>query len=228
MPDGGVQAEVIIASLTGTPLSFAAQNLTGSNVPPLLPNLPLIVDAGIGLPSHAAAAMELGYDAVCPKSGVSSIVAKGGVIKLPACDGWSGTVAYPKNNATPGTTSTLTTYSVAHPPAPSSGQGTPATGTVIAWISSIGTGSSASITFCNFPSCPVKYAHISSTTQLNQTHTYELYVYAFGVQQGSEYVGSPVCAKGTTKACKLTFASPLTGQTLPNGILFWFELDDMG
>ena len=171
---------------------------------------------------------ELGYDAVCPKSGVSSIVAKGGVIKLPACDGWSGTVAYPKNNATPGTPSTLTPYSVAHPPAPSSGQGTPATGTVIAWISSIGTGSSASITFCNFPSCPVKYAHISSTTQLNQTHTYELYVYAFGVQQGSEYVGSPVCAKGTTKACKLTFASPLTGQTLPNGILFWFELDDMG
>jgi hypothetical protein len=46
VPDGGGQAEVIIASLTGTPLSFAAQNLTGSNVPPLLPNLPLIVDAG--------------------------------------------------------------------------------------------------------------------------------------------------------------------------------------
>ncbi len=28
------------------------------------PDVPLIVDAGIGLPSHAAAAMELGYDAV--------------------------------------------------------------------------------------------------------------------------------------------------------------------
>ena len=28
------------------------------------PDVPLVVDAGIGLPSHAAAAMELGYDAV--------------------------------------------------------------------------------------------------------------------------------------------------------------------
>jgi thiazole synthase len=29
-----------------------------------LPDIPLIVDAGLGAPSHAAAAMELGYDAV--------------------------------------------------------------------------------------------------------------------------------------------------------------------
>ena len=28
------------------------------------PDTPLIVDAGIGLPSHSARAMELGYDAV--------------------------------------------------------------------------------------------------------------------------------------------------------------------
>jgi thiazole synthase len=28
------------------------------------PNIPLVVDAGLGVPSHAAAAMELGYDAV--------------------------------------------------------------------------------------------------------------------------------------------------------------------
>ena len=28
------------------------------------PNVPLVVDAGIGTPSHAAEAMELGYDAV--------------------------------------------------------------------------------------------------------------------------------------------------------------------
>ena len=28
------------------------------------PDVPLVVDAGIGLPSHAAAAMELGFDAV--------------------------------------------------------------------------------------------------------------------------------------------------------------------
>ena len=36
--------------------------------------MPLIVDAGIGLPSHAAAAMELGYDAVL----LNTAVAQGG------------------------------------------------------------------------------------------------------------------------------------------------------
>ncbi|MDB6453614.1 thiazole synthase [Falsirhodobacter sp. 20TX0035] len=39
-----------------------------------VPNVPLVVDAGIGLPSHAAAAMELGYDAVL----LNSAVAKAG------------------------------------------------------------------------------------------------------------------------------------------------------
>ncbi|WP_417428907.1 thiazole synthase [Kiloniella sp.] len=38
------------------------------------PDIPLIVDAGIGLPSHAAAAMELGYDAVL----LNTAVAKAG------------------------------------------------------------------------------------------------------------------------------------------------------
>ena len=35
------------------------------------PGVPLIVDAGIGLPSHAAAAMELGYDAVLLNTAVA-------------------------------------------------------------------------------------------------------------------------------------------------------------
>jgi thiazole synthase len=38
------------------------------------PEVPMVVDAGIGLPSHAAAAMELGYDAVL----VNTAVAKAG------------------------------------------------------------------------------------------------------------------------------------------------------
>lgn len=38
------------------------------------PEVPLVVDAGIGLPSHAAAAMELGYDAVL----LNTAVAKAG------------------------------------------------------------------------------------------------------------------------------------------------------
>ncbi len=38
------------------------------------PDIPLVVDAGIGLPSHAAAAMEMGYDAVL----LNTAVAKAG------------------------------------------------------------------------------------------------------------------------------------------------------
>ena len=38
------------------------------------PGVPLIVDAGIGAPSHAAAAMELGYDAVL----LNTAIAKAG------------------------------------------------------------------------------------------------------------------------------------------------------
>ncbi|MGI9217277.1 MAG: thiazole synthase [Hydrogenophaga sp.] len=39
-----------------------------------LPGVPLVVDAGIGAPSHAAAAMELGFDAVLLNSAVSLAV----------------------------------------------------------------------------------------------------------------------------------------------------------
>jgi thiazole synthase len=38
------------------------------------PNVPLVVDAGIGAPSHAAAAMELGYDAVLLNTAVAKAV----------------------------------------------------------------------------------------------------------------------------------------------------------
>jgi thiazole synthase len=38
------------------------------------PNIPLVVDAGIGAPSHAAAAMELGYDAVLLNTAVAKAV----------------------------------------------------------------------------------------------------------------------------------------------------------
>jgi len=38
------------------------------------PEIPLVVDAGLGVPSHAAAAMELGYDAVLLNSAVAQAV----------------------------------------------------------------------------------------------------------------------------------------------------------
>ena len=39
-----------------------------------LPGVPLIVDAGLGAPSHAAFAMELGYDGVLLNSAVAQAV----------------------------------------------------------------------------------------------------------------------------------------------------------
>lgn len=45
------------------------------------PDVPLIVDAGLGLPSHAAAAMELGYDAVL----LNTAVAQAGDPEAMAC-----------------------------------------------------------------------------------------------------------------------------------------------
>ena len=36
------------------------------------PDVPLVVDAGIGLPSHATQAMELGYDAVLLNTAVAN------------------------------------------------------------------------------------------------------------------------------------------------------------
>ena len=38
------------------------------------PDVPLVVDAGLGVPSHAAAAMEMGYDAIL----LNTAVAKAG------------------------------------------------------------------------------------------------------------------------------------------------------
>jgi len=35
------------------------------------PGIPLVVDAGLGVPSHASAAMELGYDAVLLNTAVA-------------------------------------------------------------------------------------------------------------------------------------------------------------
>jgi thiazole synthase len=45
------------------------------------PDVPLVVDAGIGLPSHASAAMELGYDAIL----LNTAVAKAGDPAAMAC-----------------------------------------------------------------------------------------------------------------------------------------------
>jgi hypothetical protein len=149
----------------------------------------------------------------CPVTLTEEVEDAGGVITLPACDTFSGTVGYPPNNAAEESMTTLTTYDKD----PGGGTGKPASGTVIAWVKSHGNGSGSIV----FKSSPVKTGKISgSPAELPGGHTYTLYVYAFGLQQGSEAVGSPVCGA----KCVLTFPSPLTGQTVPQGIDLFFEL----
>lgn len=58
-----------IGSGQGLINSFALRTLRAR-----LPGVPLVVDAGIGAPSHAAAAMELGFDAVLLNSAVSQAI----------------------------------------------------------------------------------------------------------------------------------------------------------
>ncbi|MCK1978439.1 thiazole synthase, partial [Jeotgalicoccus huakuii] len=53
------------------------------------PDIPLVVDAGIGVPSHAAAAMEWGYDAVLintagAKAGDPVVMARGFALAVEA------------------------------------------------------------------------------------------------------------------------------------------------
>src|ERR1700679_4234690 len=59
------------------------------------PDTPLIVDAGIGLPSHAAAAMELGYDAVLLNTAVAKAGDPAALAKAMAGAIEAGRAAYP-------------------------------------------------------------------------------------------------------------------------------------
>lgn len=73
------------------------------------PDVPLVVDAGIGLPSHAAAAMEIGYDAILLNSAVSQAgdpVAMAGAFRLAVEAGLAGRLAdpmEPRDMASPST-----------------------------------------------------------------------------------------------------------------------------
>ncbi len=73
------------------------------------PEIPLVVDAGVGLPSHAAAAMELGYDAVLLNTAVAKAGDPVGMAKAFALAIDSGRLAYnagpmePRDMAAPST-----------------------------------------------------------------------------------------------------------------------------
>jgi hypothetical protein len=164
--------------------------------------------------SHVVAPQVLMHPNACKAVVTVEVEDAGGIIHLPACDTFGGAIGYPSNNAAEESTTTLTSYQTD----PGGGTGKPASGTVIAWVKNHGNGS-GSVTFAG---SPVKTGTLfASPLELPAGHTYTLYVYAFGAQQGSEQLGSPTC---TANKCTLTFPSPLTGQTVPQGIDLFFEL----
>jgi thiazole synthase len=73
------------------------------------PDIPLVVDAGIGLPSHASAAMELGYDAILINTAVAKAGDPVGMAKAFALAIEAGRTAYaagpmePRDMAAPST-----------------------------------------------------------------------------------------------------------------------------
>ncbi len=73
------------------------------------PDIPLVVDAGLGTPSHAAAAMELGYDAVLLNTAVAEAGDPVGMAKAFALAVEAGRLAYlarplePRDMAAPST-----------------------------------------------------------------------------------------------------------------------------
>ena len=73
------------------------------------PGVPLVVDAGLGVPSHAAAAMELGYDAVLLNTAVAEAGDPAGMAQAFALAVEAGRAAYlarpmePRDMAVPST-----------------------------------------------------------------------------------------------------------------------------
>jgi thiazole synthase len=73
------------------------------------PDIPLVVDAGIGVPSHAAAAMELGYDAVLLNTAVAEAGDPAGMARAFALAIEAGRLAFlaqplePRDMAAPST-----------------------------------------------------------------------------------------------------------------------------
>ena len=73
------------------------------------PDVPLVIDAGIGLPSHAAAAMELGYDAILLNTAVARAGDPVAMARAMAQAAKAGQAAYladpiePREMATPST-----------------------------------------------------------------------------------------------------------------------------
>jgi len=145
----------------------------------------------------------------CGKKSTQDLAAGGGSLTLPTCSGYKGKVSYGKNNAPAKTTVTLITTTKNPGNVP-----TPAGKTVLAFVQATGNSTGGSVTFNNTSS-----KSTISNKKLLSSKTYALYAYALGILVSGfpQQIGSPV--NGV-----LTFASPLNGQTVPQGITIDFEL----
>jgi len=136
-------------------------------------------------------------------SSTQSVIAAGGTLVLPPFAGWTGSLGYTSNNAS-GATITLTSSTTAV-------SGEPSNTGVVFYINALLT-SSSSVTF-NAGSATVSL----SSSALLSNHTYTANFYTFGFLVGSASAGSP--SNGT-----LSFASPITSQTVSGGTSVVIEL----
>jgi hypothetical protein len=144
----------------------------------------------------------------CNKKSTQVISPTGGVLTLPPCASYTGTISYGKSGA-PSKTSVSLVTTTKNPGAP-----TPRGKTVLAYVIATGNSSAGSVTF----GTAAQNSMIANTALLS-SKTYALYAYALGVTVKGfpKQVGSPTDGV-------LTFKSPLNGETVPEGIPVDFEL----
>jgi hypothetical protein len=145
---------------------------------------------------------------------LSPLSPKGGVLTLPVCEDFGGTLQYPPNKAPSGTTASLVSYPL--PPPPSGGWGTPKSGTVLWYISTLLNSSANQIAFGETKKLLVIKSH-----RMSPANNYSLYVFLNGQQLGNPLkLGVPKCAA----TCVLSAQSPFNGETVPANVTFWFEV----
>lgn len=159
---------------------------------------------------RAPAALRLVVPDTCGKNTTEPINPAGGTITLPPCGGFTGSLGYPSNNAPGGATLVLRT-SITKP----KGVPTPSGKTVLLFLQATAHSSTSSITF-NSGNATAK---LTNKKKLLSSHTYSAYAYAFGflLKGFPKELGAPTNGS-------LSFASPVSGVTLPTGITVTFEL----
>jgi hypothetical protein len=177
----------------------AAAGCSGSSTSqaPMPPTSPIVPQAHFVMPD------------ACNVASNQPILAAGGTLTLPTCNGWGGVIAYPSNNAPAGDTVTLKSYTklpgAPKPPAPHK---------AIFYETAHGNGSGSVSFGSGTPTSSITGPGIKKTKK------YQIYAYALGFL----VPGFPKTIGPATQNGSISFPSPFANQNVPNGITVTFEL----